>query len=171
MPECGTGIHWSPGICRKVLVSWAPSPFDWPHSVADECRSGHRTRGLLEPTTSCPSHPGPVTAVARIESKLPSPQREKAPYPQPRPWLKRAERPRGSPCARDRARQPRRLSHRHSHERVRQRGACCQAGAQPETGEYDRIQGSIYATRVPNPLVNINSSGSDAVTSRDDAIG
>ena len=46
-----------------------------------------------------------------------------------------------------------------------------QAGAQPWTGEYDRIKGSIYATRAPNPLVNINSNGSDAVTSRDDAIG
>ncbi len=46
-----------------------------------------------------------------------------------------------------------------------------QAGAQPWTGEFDRIKGSIYATRAPNPLLNINSSGSDAATSRDDAMG
>ena len=45
-----------------------------------------------------------------------------------------------------------------------------QVGAQPWKGEYDKLLGSAQARRRPHGLINIDSDGSDANTSRDDAI-
>jgi hypothetical protein len=45
------------------------------------------------------------------------------------------------------------------------------AGASPWADEFTRIKGSVYATRVPSALANVNSSTSDAAVSRDDAMG
>ena len=44
-----------------------------------------------------------------------------------------------------------------------------QAGAQPWKTEFDRLQGSSFASRGPHGLSNINSRTSDAEISRDDA--
>jgi hypothetical protein len=46
-----------------------------------------------------------------------------------------------------------------------------QAGNQPWTRVFNLMKTSGYATRTPNGLANINSSGGDANTSRDDATG
>ena len=45
-----------------------------------------------------------------------------------------------------------------------------EAGAQPWKGEYDRLLAAAEARRRPHGLSNIDSSGDDANTSRDDAI-
>ena len=46
-----------------------------------------------------------------------------------------------------------------------------QAGEQPWKDEYDKLQRSSAATRIPHGLTHINSNDVDATTSRDDAIG